>query len=198
MPIKDTGTEQLLKETAKRIFFAEGRLRATTQDIADAAGVNRAAVHYYFRSRDQLVAMVFHEAMLALGQRMGYTMQSARPFREKVESLIEVYLADMLAFPYQETFMIIEINSVGQGLIQHIDDGPVKMFLSDVEKEMENGEIEKMEAVQFLINLFSLLSYPFIMAPLYKQLFNLSENDFSKIIKERKEIICKMIFKKLF
>ncbi len=54
MAAKDTGssTENLIKETAMRVFFKEGRFTATTQEIADAAGVNRTLLHYYFRSRD--------------------------------------------------------------------------------------------------------------------------------------------------
>ena len=63
MAQRDTGTEQLIKDTAKRIFFSEGKLHATTQDIADAAGVNRTLLNYYFRSRDILFEQVATEAM---------------------------------------------------------------------------------------------------------------------------------------
>jgi TetR/AcrR family transcriptional regulator len=38
MSTRDTGTEQLIRDTAKHLFFAEGKLHATTQEIADAAG----------------------------------------------------------------------------------------------------------------------------------------------------------------
>ena len=46
MPVKDCKTEQLIKATAKRIFLTEGKMLATTQDIANAAGVNRTLLHY--------------------------------------------------------------------------------------------------------------------------------------------------------
>jgi len=49
----DQDTEKLIMETAKNIFFGEGRFNATTQEIADAAGVNRTLINYYFRSRDK-------------------------------------------------------------------------------------------------------------------------------------------------
>lgn len=195
MPLKDTGTEQLLKETAKRIFFTEGKLHATTQDIADAAGVNRAAVHYYFRSRDQLVATVFQEAMQALSLRLGGVMESDKPFREKVEELIDVFFTDIIAYPYQETFLITEINTSGQQLLANINVSSTKAFLREAEEEMEKGTIEQMNPAHFLMNLFALLSYPLIMAPLYRQLFQLSDGDFNKLISERKAIICRMIFK---
>ena len=44
-PTKDQ-TQELIKETAKRLFFGEGRFDATTQEIADAAGVNRTLINF--------------------------------------------------------------------------------------------------------------------------------------------------------
>lgn len=195
MPVKDTGTEQLIKDTAKRIFFTEGKLHATTQDIADAAGVNRASLHYYFRSRDQLVATVFRESMQALSARLGGAMVSDKPFREKVEELIDIFLADMLIYPYQETFLITEINTAGQQLLGNIDTGPTKTFLTDIQKEMDKGAIEPMAPAHLLMNLFALLSYPLIMAPVYRELFQLPAQQFDDLMRERKAIICRMIFK---
>ncbi len=49
MAARDTGAEQKIKDTAKRLYFAEGRINATILDIADAAGVSRTLVNYYFR-----------------------------------------------------------------------------------------------------------------------------------------------------
>lgn len=197
MPKKDTGTEQLIKDTAKRIFFAEGKLHATTQDIADAAGVNRALLHYYFRSRDQLIGQVFNEAMLALSERLDKVMMSEKSFRIKTEELMDVFLVEMTAYPYEEVFLVTQINTTGQGLIKQIDSGPVSAYLAEAEKEMELGTIEKTNPVHFLMNLFSLLSYPLIMSPLYRQFFQLDKDDFDKLISERKEVICRTIFKHL-
>jgi len=194
MPLKNTGTEQLIKDTAKKLIFAEGKLHATTQEIADAAGVNRTALHYYFRSRDLLIAAVFQEAMQGLSERLNESMASVKPFRQKVEFLIEVFLKDMMAFPYQETFLVTEINTLGKQLVGNIDSGPVKNFLNEVQQEMDSGHVKAMPTYQFLMNLFSLLSYPLIMAPLYKQLFQLTDNAFDELITARKTMIIDLIF----
>jgi AcrR family transcriptional regulator len=63
MPVVDAHTEELIKETAMRIFFVEGRLHATTQVIAKEAGVNRGLIYYYFKGRDELFEVVFKEAI---------------------------------------------------------------------------------------------------------------------------------------
>lgn len=194
MPVKDTGTEQLIKDTAKRVLFGEGKLHATTQEIADAAGVNRASLHYYFRSRDQLVEQVFQEAMKGLSDRLDQVMLSSLVLRPKVERLIDVFFEEMIVYPYEETFLITEINTMGHQLVGAIHSKPVAAFLREVEKEMAAGRVKKMNPIHFLMNLFSLLSYPLIMAPLYRQLFGISKGGFDKIIAERKEVICQLLF----
>ncbi|NLR68826.1 TetR/AcrR family transcriptional regulator [Chitinophaga varians] len=196
MPLKNTGTEQLIKDTAKRLLFAEGKLHATTQEIADAAGVNRTALHYYFRSRDLLIAAIFQDAMQDLSQRLNECMTADQPFKAKTENIIAVFLRDMIAFPYQETFLVTEINTLGKQLISDIQAGPVKHYLDEAAIEMKKGNIEKMQPAHFLMNLFSLLSYPLIMAPLYKKLFQVSDKGFKELINERGKIIISLLFKK--
>jgi AcrR family transcriptional regulator len=195
MPLKDTGAEQLIKDTAKRLLFAEGKLHATTQEIADAAGVNRTALHYYFRSRDQLISAIFQDAMQGLSQRLNECMISEESFKAKTEKIIAVFLKEMIAFPYQETFLITEINTLGKKLVTNIQSDPVKSYLKEAASEMEKGAIEKMNPVHFLMNLFSLLSYPLIMAPLYQKLFRMSARDFQKLMDERGKLIISLLFK---
>ncbi|RFZ90025.1 TetR/AcrR family transcriptional regulator [Mucilaginibacter conchicola] len=195
MPAKDTGTEELIRSTAKKLFFKEGKLHATTQDIADAAGMNRSAVHYYFRTRDQLIALIFAESMQALSLRLGKVMSAELPFREKIQGLIEVFTNEMMEYPFQEVFLVTEINTAGHDLVTKIDEGPVSSFLNEIEKEMHLGTIEKTDPKHFLINLFSLLSYPIMMSPIYRQFFGMNEHQFDELIAERRELITRTMFK---
>ncbi len=49
---KDDNTENRIKETAKRLFQEKGGFDAVrTREIAEAAGINSALLHYYFRSK---------------------------------------------------------------------------------------------------------------------------------------------------
>lgn len=195
MASRDTGTEQLIKDTAKRIFFAEGKLHATTQDIADAAGVNRTLLHYYFRSKDILIQQVFKEAMQGLNARLDTVMESDLPFKKKIENLIDVFLTEAVAFPYQETFLVTEILNDSCRIHDESKPQKIKSFLAQIQTEMDAGHIKPMNPVHFLMNLFSLMVYPLIMAPLFKEMFNFSDSGYTDMINERKKLICEMIFK---
>src|SRR4051812_433247 len=110
MPVKDCKTEHHIKEVAKRIFLVEGKMLATTQDIADAAGVNRTLLHYYFRSRDLLFNMVFKEALTRLRERIHEVIGPKVVFREKIEKLVNVFYEELTESPYLETFVALQLN----------------------------------------------------------------------------------------
>ena len=197
MGIRDTGTEQLIKDTAKRIFFAEGKLHATTQDIADAAGICRTSLHYYYRSRDVLVKQVFNEAMQELDKRLFSVMSSALPFREKLEQMVELFLSEHIAYPYTETFVIAEMLSHNLDVFNLAEKGSpnIKAFLKEIDKEMKAGNIMQMSPVQFMINLFALTSHPLIIRPLNKRMFNLSDKQYNNLMNERKRLIVDILMK---
>ncbi|WDF54162.1 TetR/AcrR family transcriptional regulator [Mucilaginibacter sp. KACC 22063] len=195
MATRDTGTEQRIKDTAKRIFFAEGRLNATTQDIADAAGVSRTLVNYYYRSVDALIQQVYKEAMLELGEKLDSVMESDMPFKSKIEHFIEVFSTQVIQFPYQETFLVKEMNADRDILNTEEKHEKTKKFLAQIQAEMSAGTIEQMNPIHFMMNLFSLMAYPIVMKPMFEKIFKLDEDQFRKLIEERKKVIFKMLFR---
>ncbi|WP_165305012.1 TetR/AcrR family transcriptional regulator [Pedobacter sp. SYP-B3415] len=190
----EKATEELIKETAKDIFFKQGNLHATTQDIADAAGVNRSLLNYYFRSRDLLFEQVYNEAVQSKRSQLDEALDADLPFREKVERFIDVYLRDMRKYPFKEAFLISEINHKDFVLKNKKKSAKLISFLDEIAAEMKKGTIRTMDPMHFLVNLFSMLSYPIIMSPLYQQLFNLSHTRYENFIDERKDIILQSIF----
>lgn len=197
MTIRESSTEQLIKNTAKRIYFAEGHLHATTQDIADAAGVSRTSLHYYFRSRDHLISQVFNEAIEELSERLYQLMDSPLPFKEKMEKLIDLFLTETIAYPYRETFMVQEMLAGSAGIDMQKEKGAIRMkpFLKQIKNEMEAGNLEAMDPVQFMMNVIALTSHPIMMRPLHKNMFQLSDGQFNKLMDDRKRLIYKMIMK---
>lgn len=195
MSARDTGTEQLIKDTAKRIFFSEGKLHATTQDIADAAGVNRTLLNYYFRSRDILFEQVASEARAELSAVMDSVFSSELKLKDKIQRLITVFMDEAMKYPYREMFVITELNR-GDKAVPEEKKTRLKAFLKEISKEMDKGEIRKMDPRHFCMNLFSLMAYPLISNCLNKSLYNISDTEYTKLMKERKQLIFEMIYQK--
>ena len=194
MPVKDKGTEQLIKDTAKKIFFADGKLHATTQDIADAAGVNRTLVHYYFRSRKLLFEQVTEEAMNELRQMMSDAFTGKLTFKEKLKKLIHVFMDQTIAYPYRELFLITETNRHSQVHADEVHDTHTKPFLEEIKKEMDKGNIQAMDPRHYMMNLFALMAYPLLSANLNKSFLKISDQEYHKLMKQRKQLIFEMIY----
>lgn len=193
MAVKDNKTEQHIIDTAMHVFFTEGKLNATTQDIADAAGVNRTLIHYYFRSRDQLFDAVFEKARLAAMTESESVLATTLPFRKKTEHLIDVFLKRLKTYPFLELAITTGLNARDTDIPAG---GPVhmKQFLKEVQQEMEKGTIPKTKPVHFMMNLFALLIYPIMVKPLNMQLFGMNEPEYEKIVNERKKVIMGLLF----
>lgn len=185
--------EEHIKTTAKDIFFLKGNLHATTQEIADEAGVNRSLINYYFRSRDQLFELVYNEAVETMRNQLDNVIYSKVPFMDKLESLIEVYMNEILKYPYKESFLITEICSKNILLKEKKKSHALITFVDEVKSEMEKGTLKKSDPIHFVMNLFSLMAYPIIMAPLYRKLFDLNKQTYADLLKERKALVFRIL-----
>ena len=200
MPVKDCKTEQHIKETARHIFLKEGKMLATTQEIADAAGVNRTLLHYYFRSRDMLFNIVFTEALTKLKQRLHEVIASKLEFRQKVERLLDVFFEDLTELPYLETFITLQLNQEPRKYDEMFNQLPggkerIKNFLKEIQQEMEKGTIPVMKPINYFINIFALMAYPYVARPVFKNIIDLSDAAYNKLLSERKDIILSLLFK---
>jgi len=193
-----TDVEQLIKNTAKRIFFTEGKLHATTQDIADAAGINRASIHYYYRSRKQLFDKVFEEAMVEFHTKLaGVVEQDNLPFRVLTENVVDFLLKKSMEHPFLELFLVAELNTnpeMKHPLLPDQARERRKMLRQYITGEVAAGTMKPIEPEHFIVTLMSLCSFPFMAKPIVMNALELSEEAYVKFIKERKAVIMKQIF----
>lgn len=192
-------TEELIKETAKRMFFGEGRFHATTQEIADEAKVNRTLINYYFRSRNNLISIIYEEATVVSNEKSRAILDRNRDIKEMIGEFIEDSIATSIKYPYLETYIVTEMNknkTMCSKLMKDNLDEVVQVFYERLEEEMEKGTIEKMEPIQFLLNMISLINYTFTIRPLLQLDLKLSDDDFKRILSDRKQIILNTLFNK--
>ncbi|MEE1897557.1 TetR/AcrR family transcriptional regulator [Flavobacterium rakeshii] len=191
----DIDTEELIKETAKKIFFGEGRFKATTQEIADAAGVNRTLINYYFRSRNNLFEIVFEDAQTKEISIAEQIIFSDLPFHQKIEKYLDLFFEQAKKYPYLEIYMVTQMN---QGSCFKDPDTMNRMldkFYLEIALEMEKGNIAKMRPEQFMLNLISLTSFPVSMRPLLQESMGMSNEAYDVLIDERKKVVMDTLFK---
>lgn len=192
--ITDSATEELIKDTAKRVFFGEGRFNATTQEIADAAGINRTLINYYFRSRNNLFDIVFDDAQSKEHQMTQAIVFSSLPLKEKLGQYLDAFFEQSKKYPYLEIYMVTQMN---QGICYkdpEVMGELLQKFYAEIETEMDKGNIARMRPEQFALNLISLASFPVSMRPLLEKTMGFDKEHFDVLLEERKEIILNTIF----
>src|SRR3954463_4786847 len=109
-PENDGDTETKILDAAHAVFIRSGTAGARMQEIADEAGVNKALLHYYFRSKERLAGAVFERVARGLFARLGMIATANVDLETKVRRIIAAYLDEFTATPYAPGYVICEMN----------------------------------------------------------------------------------------
>jgi TetR/AcrR family transcriptional regulator len=190
-------TESLIKETAKRIFFQKGMIKATTQQIADEAGVNRALIHYYFRSRDLLFKTVLEEAISETRDKVDSVFNSNEPFKTKISKYLDVFIDRNAEFPYIQNFIVTEIMRDANKMKEYSSrkkSHMMKHIVPLLNAEIKSGGMKPIDPEHFIVNMMSMCSYPLVAKPMIQSMFSYDDKTYRKFLKERKQVIYKVLF----
>jgi len=172
-------------------------LDATTQEIADEAGVNRALIHYYFRSREQLMDTLLVEAVNEKRERARTILSSALPFREKISLFIDIVVEHGLKYPFLDNFIIAE-TARNPERVKMLCLPPktrsADLLRKDLEEEIAQGRMLPISAENFVINLLSLCNYPLLAKTVIQNMHGMSDATYRKFLHDRKEIIYRALF----
>ena len=197
MAADEIQTENLIKQKAKILFFQKGFLDATTQEIADEAGVNRAMIHYYFRSREQLLDVLLQENLKEKKEKIRKVLTAQIPFREKIANFIDTIVDYGLTYPYLDNFIISETARRPEKVDVFCSMDRVKssdLIREQLEQEIASGKIAPISAEHFMINLSALCNYPLLAKAVLQTIHGMTDAASRKFLLDRKQIIYRTIF----
>jgi AcrR family transcriptional regulator len=179
--IKNISTEEKILEASKGVFMKYGLYGSRMRDIADAANVNPALLHYYFSSKEKIFDKVFEGAMAKYFQQMAVFSDSSLPIKQRVLNYIDNIIDFYTEYPQMSMFIIKEI-SINPDLFKQkvnvVKNAKVSL-IGLLEEGIKKGEIKKIDTALFSINLQSLCSYPFLATPLFKHILKVNSKDWN-------------------
>ncbi|SFF03187.1 transcriptional regulator, TetR family [Chitinophaga sp. CF118] len=195
---QDRNTEELIIEAAKKIFITRGLAGARMQDIADEAGINKAMLHYYYRSKDKLFEIVFNEAIGKVIGRLGMVLNQQMPLLEKIPAIIDNYIDGIMEAPYLPMFVLNEINQQPEMFVQRLKSQQhfpnVLQFMKDIVDAGKQGTIREVSPVQLFLNIVSLCVFPFIGRPIAQGILQLDNVQYNMVMEDRKKVVTEVIF----
>jgi AcrR family transcriptional regulator len=193
---KDENTESQILNAAKNVFQRKGMDGSRMQEIADEAGINKAMLHYYYRSKKMLFEAVFNAAFSLLAPQLNKILNDNNSIEEKIRNFTASYISFIIKHPYLPNFIFQELNRNPEFILkmQRNKEFPnIKKFNDQVTSEAKKGTIKPIKATQLFINILSLNIFPFIASPLLKGLIDVDDKAFKQLMEDRKTEVADFI-----
>jgi len=182
--------EEKIRLSATRVFVLKGRAGTSMQDIADEAGINRTLLNYYFRSKDNLFDQVFGNIFRKFIPQIVSTLTSDLPVEVRITGVIDYYFTMLLDNPVIPLFILQELTTNPQRLISLLKSGGIDatVMLNILQNEMDRGNIRRMDPREIIINLLSLIIFPFAARKIIEEMIFFGDSEaYNTFILLRKE-----------
>ncbi|PWD97568.1 TetR/AcrR family transcriptional regulator [Marinilabilia rubra] len=197
---KNKDTEVLILDAARKVFVRKGYDGARMQEIANEAGINKALLHYYFRSKDKLFDQIFKEAFKTFWPKIEVVVsQEDTHVKDLIKVAVNNYVDLLMKMPFLPAFVVGEINRSPEKmeeLILSTGINPGKV-VEIIKKSIKNGEMIPMDPRELLVNIVGLSVFPFLSRPLLSRMFWDSEEGYTDFLESRRnslyEFICRSV-----
>jgi len=182
-------TSERILEAAFSEFEEKGYYGARMQAIADKAGMNKALLHYYFKSKDALFELVVAQALRLVIPKVLGSFDEKLNILEIIKRFIAVYIDMIIKYPHIPGFLIHEISYNPQRLLSfsNTENLNLDMVKQRLQKEIDEGNIIQITPEQLIVNIIGLCVFPFAAKPLVIGLvLDGQDKNFDEFVKQRK------------
>jgi len=173
----NTVTEQKIIAAATEVFLQRGKGGARMQEIADKAGINKALLHYYFRSKERLYDEVFRRQISAFFDELFSAALEMENIADFLHTFIHNYLDTVSAHPQVLRFVLWEIEEGGEKMVEILHQKLLERGLPAlpiprlIQRAVNRGELRPVDPVHLMMSVIGMCLYPFIARPIVENLF---------------------------
>ena len=199
MTENDKQTEEKIFEAATIVFEEKGMDGARMQDIANRAGINKALLHYYFRTKDRLFDAVFQKVAGRMFMKFAPVFEKDRTLEEKIRFFFRQHITFMQENPRLPSFVLNEINRNPARIKKLLKTVDFKKLWSVLEEqhrdEFRKYNITIESAPQIMTTIAAISVFPFAARGIFEGIFENLGVDFDSYIEERKEFAAEFVIK---
>lgn len=155
-------TEKSIIESACKVFSNKGFYGSTMQNIADDANVNKALLHYYFRSKEQLFYRTFEIISADFIKHIFPVFRKNEEINEKIKSLCSVVMEYSTKHVMYANFIVTEMQqntvliSRLKSILTQEDKQSLLMFYRQIKEGIEGRVIKNIEPYNLISIILSL------------------------------------------
>lgn len=160
--------EARIVEAAKRKFIERGFDQTSMSEIAAEAGINRTALHYYYRTKERLFGAVFGDIVGPIVRTVPeIVLRKDLSVAQMVEQLIDVYYGAFKVHPELPLFMVREQGRDFDRIIEIVRQlnliEQLKEAVCALEQAMEQGRIRKLPLRRVFLTFYGQMLMPLLM-----------------------------------
>ena len=201
MTEQEKHTEERIFNAATEVFEEKGFSAARMQDISARAGINKALLHYYYRTKEQLFNAVFDMLARKLFARFSLIFEENITLDEKIRFFLREHISFLQKNPRLPSFILHEINQNPdrvKRLFENFDNiGNMNKLLIMHREELAEYNITEKNLPQVITSILSISVFPFAARGILMMIFNKLGYDFDTYIEERKEFAGEFVIRAL-
>jgi TetR/AcrR family transcriptional regulator len=191
-PHNSVATREAILEAAERIFADEGLEGARTDAIAAAAGVNKALLYYYFRSKNGLYRAVLEGYSADFNRQALEVLSSEGSASSVLLRYINLHFDFIAAHRhhgplFQRMLMADEKTYVRLAREQGLP--RLKALLKVIERGMRTGEFRRTDSIHAVISLVSLIVFFFSSATVLRAVSGIDPYTKANVERRKKEVL---------
>lgn len=193
---RNENTEGQILDAAKKVFQTKGMDGSRMQEIADTAGINKAMLHYYYRSKQLLFEAVFKNAFSLLAPQLNAILNDDSSLEDKIRNFTSNYISFIIKHPYLPNFIIQELNRNPSFILKLKENKgfpTLEKFKKQVDEDVKSKRIKPISAEQLFINILALNIFPFVAKPLVMALTNSDNISYKQLMEDRKTEVSNFI-----
>jgi TetR/AcrR family transcriptional regulator len=199
MTLAGENTENQILIAARQVFISKGFEGARMQEIADQAGINKALLHYYFRSKEKLFEAVFSEVASNLFPAMKQMLEAELELKEKITLFIRIYLKALDENPFIPAFILNTLNTNPDSFLKYIKKSGLnpRLLQTQIDDEASKGIIRMIKAEHLMVNIIAMCIFPFVARPIVQNIFDMNNEEYQLYLESRQTEIVDFVLKSI-
>jgi TetR/AcrR family transcriptional regulator len=199
MTENDKQTEDKIFESATEVFVEKGMDGARMQDIANHAGINKALLHYYYRTKDQLFNAVFEKIAGQVFKKFAPVLDENISLEDKLRFFFREHITFLQKNPGLPAFILNEINRNPSRIKKLLKSVDIEKLWSTLEAqhrdELKKYNITRESVPQLMTTIASMSVFPFAARGILEGIFEKMDISFDDYLEQRKEYAADFVIK---